>query len=121
MSAASKIAAACLLASVAAGMSLSPVRAMPSDHAFDCADARTATERTICAYPRLKRLDDRIAMTYYILLNDLADPAISNSAKASLRSSQRQHIRGRDACGSNVACLDDVLSLRASRIQNYRG
>ena len=105
------------LAAFAAG---NPASAMPGDHVFDCAEARTPTERTICGHQNLKRLDDTIAITYHVLLNDIAEPTISWRAKIGLRWSQRQYLKDRNACGRDTTCLEEVMGLRSSRIENYR-
>ena len=111
---------AAILAVGLAALAASPASAMPSDHVFDCDQARSPTEKTICAHPNLKQTDDRIAITYHVLMNDIAEPAIGWRAKIGLRFSQRQYLRYRNACGRNTGCLDEVMGRRSARIENYR-
>jgi uncharacterized protein len=98
----------------------SKAHAMPSDTLFDCDDARIVTERTLCARPSLKRMDDSISIAYHVKMAGLASPVLSSRVKAHLRSSQRAHLVRRDSCGANVRCIEAVLIARQSQIEEYR-
>ena len=78
---------------------------------FNCAAARTCTEKVICATPQLSVLDDQMASRYFALR------ALASRAGAqALLSSQRQWLADRDSCGCNANCL---LGYYNSRIRLF--
>lgn len=95
-------------AAVAVGLliaSLAPANAA----SFDCAKARDALEKTICADQELSRLDERLAELFKAASTPL-DPA----DRAALLADQRKWLRGRTVGGPEwEACEpDDALCLK---------
>ncbi|MFL1493627.1 lysozyme inhibitor LprI family protein [Pseudomonas antarctica] len=74
---------------------------------FDCKKASTPVELSLCANPELSRLDTTLGEHYRRALGKL-----QGTPRATLRSDQRAWLKTRDACGSNTACLQPLLSLR---------
>jgi uncharacterized protein len=103
------VAAAVTLAAVS-----SPAGAIET---IDCA-ARplNAAEQTICASQRLQILDAKITEVYADLMYGRR---LSEAAKQTLRASQHAFLARRDSCGRSFDCLEEMMSLRASRMQNY--
>ena len=80
--------------SLPATMELSPGAARAAS--FDCGQARTATEKAICANPALSALDGELAAAYTQRL--ARDPSV--------RQIQRAWLAARSAgCGRRVGCL----------------
>jgi uncharacterized protein len=89
---------------------------------FDCRSAANAAERTICARPRLARLDERMAELYGLLWARL-----DNDNREGLRDYQRSFLATRDKCGRDASCIEgayldqiDVLRRQLER-QPRRG
>lgn len=74
---------------------------------FDCARAVKAAEHAICQDPDLSRSDRHQATLYAALLQSVA-PALRDN----LRASQRQFLRERDGCQSNLPCLQSAYLWR---------
>ena len=92
----------------AALASLLGVAAGPADAAgFDCARAVKAAEHAICEDRELSRSDRHQATLYAALLQAVA-PALRDN----LRASQRQFLRERDGCQSNLPCLQSAYLWR---------
>ena len=82
--------------------SVSAAHAQPS---FDCRKASTATEKAICADPRLARLDRAIAVAFRQLKAELqADDTLPNE--------QEEFLKQRDQCAADAACLMRALDNR---------
>jgi uncharacterized protein YecT (DUF1311 family) len=64
--------------------------------ALDCTKAATPTEKTICAQPALKALDDAMGTAYGALSQRIAP-----DMKPALLTSQRNFIKGREYCGDD--------------------
>ena len=79
---------------------------------FPCSKATTTTERTICAVPRLAAMDEALASAY----RSAGASNIGAGAARALREDQRKWLRGRDACGADVACLEASYRARADDI-----
>jgi uncharacterized protein len=77
---------------------------------FDCAQASTAVERTICAHPRLSRLDEELATAFTAMLGNVANPA-------ALRERQREWLKERDACRDD-ACLERLYTRRVAGLRS---
>jgi uncharacterized protein len=84
---------------------------------IDCARDHNPAERTICDSQHLQILDAQIVEVYAELMTSRW---LAPARKADLKQSQRTFLVRRDACGYNPDCLEDVMAVRASRIQNYR-
>lgn len=78
--------------------------AVPS---FDCALARTTTEKTLCADKNLADLDRLMAKRYRTLRD-----ARNFSQSQSLIASQKAWLKRRDACGSDRNCLQQRYATR---------
>ena len=78
---------------------------------FECTAASTPVERAICGSARLAQLDREIAQAY-----SLAISSLSGEGAQDFTASQRAWIAQRNGCGSNMACLDNVMSQRATML-----
>lgn len=83
---------------------------------IDCAVDRNRTERAICASQRLQILDAKITEVY---ADAMSDRRLSASVKEALRRSQYAFLARRDACGSDAACINGVMTLRFAHIRNF--
>lgn len=73
---------------------------------FDCKQARTATERTICADPMLSSLDEELGTAYRATLEETKD-------KDRLRREQQAWLKERDVrCKADGSCLDTQIRER---------
>ncbi|MFA6957557.1 MAG: hypothetical protein WC538_16920 [Thermoanaerobaculia bacterium] len=78
---------------------------------FDCAKAHSVVETTICASPRLSRLDDELARWYELTSSITVDPK-------GLVTLQREWLRGtRDECGDDTECLEHAMLVRIERLR----
>lgn len=75
---------------------------------FDCTKASTPVEHAICANAQLSRLDEKLALAYR--------DAIAGTAADSIRQTQRDWMRMRDAC-SNDACLEQAYTQRLADLR----
>lgn len=67
---------------------------------FDCARAKLAAEKTVCANDYLRRLDDRTATLYGLLWGRL-----DNNDREGLRDHQLAFLERRNACGPREHCV----------------
>lgn len=79
---------------------------------FDCARAKAASERAICASTVLPALDLRVARAYAEARQVLGGE-LGTWVEGRLRADQRSWLRRRDRCGADVACLTRELRSRA--------
>lgn len=109
-------------AAVAALFALAAGAAFAQTASFDCANAQSAPERTICKTPALGTLDVRMA-TYYQILQE-APPATAGMAYREYRDALRteqadwQH-KTRDVCGAQVACLERAYRDRIGALRDF--
>ena len=96
------------------GTAISPAAAYDT---INCERDRNPAERAICSNQRLQVLDARVTEAYTDIM---LDGHIRSSVKDAVRESQQNFLKHRDACGRDPACLAEVMSLRASRINFYR-
>lgn len=89
--------AAAIAASLLLALTSRPAQAQD----FSCREARTAAERTICATPALKSLDERMARVYGWVWD-----ATPNHRREALRNDQRLFLAERDACDTSRRCLE---------------
>ncbi|MBK8457102.1 MAG: DUF1311 domain-containing protein [Phyllobacteriaceae bacterium] len=82
--------------------------AIPAQAAgFDCAKAKSPTEKAICADKLLSELDGHLARYYTVAAEAVGDGA------ACLKADQRQWVKSvRDACGVKTACLKSAYLKR---------
>jgi len=96
----------------AAAAALSLLLATLSSHAapLDCAKAGSAVEKTICAGPRLSRLDAELAKSYDRASAMTVDPK-------GLLATQREWLRGtRNDCGDDTECLEHAMLVRIEQL-----
>jgi uncharacterized protein len=78
---------------------------------FDCSRAATATEKAICANPRVSDLDEYLGRYY-----QAGRASMGRDAAACLASNQRDWLRSvRNAC-KDAACLERVYLLRLAEL-----
>lgn len=78
---------------------------------FDCAKATSSVEQAICNNAELSRLDTILHDNYQSALANL--PVDQADA---LRSSQRDWLKQRNVCGSQEACLNQLMNQRATQL-----
>jgi uncharacterized protein len=76
---------------------------------FDCVRATSATERTVCASPRLSQLDEHLGRYYAAARTALKDAA------PCLRADQQQWLRNRDQC-KDAGCLESAYLDRLAEL-----
>lgn len=76
---------------------------------FDCARAKTSTEKAICADSGLSSLDEVLELMYSSALRNAATPD-------AIRSEQRAWLQLRNACGSDSACLQEAYQQRLAAL-----
>ncbi len=79
---------------------------------FDCKRAKSPSENSICESYNLAGRDLNVAETYRELLRIQPDDV------EAIRAGQRAWLKERDACGTDVQCLDDSLRERVSDLVN---
>lgn len=88
---------------------------------FDCAKAKSAEEKAVCADPKLSKLDAQMGAAYHVALK-----ALSPQGQVALRDGQRQWIKyGRDVCAKQrgdlpklSTCLAGLYSSRLDELKN---
>ena len=78
---------------------------------FDCTRAASPAEKAICGDEGLSRLDSDLNSAFINAMSAAANPG-------SLRSSQRDWLKRRNACGADTACLERVYQERLQRLQS---
>jgi uncharacterized protein YecT (DUF1311 family) len=86
-------------------------RARP-EPSFDCAKARSPSEKAICGSVELASLDRSVSRSYRMDVKQYGDEGIDPAIVKWVRSSQRQWIKTRDACGGDATCLRKVMNDR---------
>jgi uncharacterized protein len=79
---------------------------------FNCAKARTADEKAICAERALNDKDVRMNELYGINKRTLA-----MGGRGALMDQQQEWLRGRKTCGANKACLNRAYDRRLSDLE----
>ena len=96
---------------------LPPLPPVPNfSPSFNCARARTSSERAVCANPGLAALDRTMASRYVDALRT-ADPA----AAQLLRQTRDPFLGFRERCGSDASCIDRVYRGRIREIDDILG
>ena len=67
---------------------------------YDCAEATTAAEITVCEYGDLNRLDEELSDSYRSLIG-----RVNSRQAAQLRRDQRSWLKARNSCRRDVRCL----------------
>ena len=83
---------------------------------IDCSANLNRAETTICGSQRLQILDAKITEIYAEMM---LGRRLSSAGKENLRDSQYNFLARRNSCGADYVCLEETMSLRASRIRNY--
>ena len=90
--------------------SLAPALAQAAS--FDCAKARTADEKAICANRPLNDKDVRMAQLYEINRKTLA-----MGGRGALEDRQREWLRDRHTCGGRRVCLNRSYDQRLGELE----
>ncbi|MCK0097435.1 caspase family protein [Yoonia sp. F2084L] len=90
-----------------------PQPAEPAPRPAWCVNARTQTERAICANDELATLDLELEMSYKARRQSL-----SANQRDRLLSEQRRWLTARDTCGASLACLVQSYTTRLSALGN---
>jgi len=98
-------------AAVASAILLMPDRSEAAS--FDCARARSASERAICGNRALEDRDVKMA-TLYTVNRQLAG---GMGALGAMRDRQTQWLGERERCGANVACIRRAYDTRITELE----
>lgn len=79
---------------------------------FDCARAKAADERAICADRALNDRDVKMR-----LLFDISRHFVAMGRRGAIEDEQTAWLRGRRACGANRQCLTSAYDHRIERLQ----
>jgi uncharacterized protein YecT (DUF1311 family) len=79
---------------------------------FNCAKAFTKTEKAICASPAIATLDNVMVGLYKKVRG-----ARKGAARNALVAQQKQWLKQRNACGSDIACLAQRYGTRIQQLQ----
>lgn len=77
---------------------------------FECNNATTLTEKSICATPGLSGLDDVLEKDYLHALDVSAD-------KDAILATQRAWLKGRDKCGNDSNCILNAYQKRLKELR----
>lgn len=91
-------------------LAFAPANANPS---FDCAKAKSAAEKTVCEVPDLQWSDRQLARFYKMAIKD------SGYSRAGVVQSQRAFLARRDACGTDIECLDNAYKMQFKALSNF--
>jgi uncharacterized protein len=86
-----------------------PASSAPS---FDCSKAKSAAEKTVCEVPDLQWSDRQLARFYKMALKD------SGYSRTGVMQSQRVFLARRDACGTDIECLDSAYKAQFNALSN---
>lgn len=75
----------------------------------DCSQAHTASEKTICADPKLKELDRTLAQAYH---QGFVRTQAQSPARQALIQSQRAWLKTPNTCNGDTACLQQAYQRR---------
>ena len=103
-----RLALAALALTLVAGSALP---SMASAASFNCARARTADEKAVCANLALNDKDVRMSVLY-----DVNRHTMGMGSRGALQDAQQQWLRDRKTCGSNRACLNRAYDRRLEEL-----
>ncbi len=83
---------------------------------FDCTGAATEVEKIICGSVALAAYDQSVTQTYKLVLEYYQTKKNTDNQIAELKKSQQQWLTQRDACGSDIACLEKAMEERIDGI-----
>lgn len=78
---------------------------------YDCAKARAADEKAICAYLPLNDKDVRMSVLY-----DINKRTLAMGGRGAMQDAQQQWLRDRRKCGANRACLNHAYDRRLDEL-----
>ncbi|PUB09869.1 caspase family protein [Yoonia sediminilitoris] len=78
-----------------------------------CPNARTRTERAICANDTLSALDIALEAAF-----KAKRATLNGAARDALLTQQRAWLRDRDSCGDSVSCMQTTYALRLDQLRN---
>ena len=79
---------------------------------FDCAKARAADEKAICANRALNDAD--VKMTTLLTVDE---HLVAMGARGNMQDDQRDWLKARHTCGGNVKCLTASYNKRLAQVQ----
>ncbi len=94
------------------GASLLPLAVQAAS--YDCTGASSPAEIAVCAHPDLNALDEKLAVLYRSLLNELPVRQADR-----VRQDQRSWLKARNSCGAEVRCLKARYQERIARLNQY--
>lgn len=100
----------CAVVGIVAGFALLGLSmpAMATDYApIDCAKASLATEEAICRNYDLGQSEARMATLFGVVTG-----LVAMGQRGDLGKSQRQWIKSRNECGTNLTCIADAYKTR---------
>lgn len=84
---------------------------------FDCAKARAADEKAICAHRALNDADVKMATMF-----EFERPLLAMGGRGTLQDDQVAWLKQRRRCGGDVACLTRAYDRRIAQLQRtYEG
>jgi len=81
----------------------------PYTPSFDCCKAATPTEKAICSNADLAELDNRLADAYNK----------ASSSKKGMPQEQKEWLKGRNSCLSDIQCLKKSYNSRIKKLEVY--
>ena len=105
-----RLAPALALLTLALSTAAAPTAALAAS--FDCAKARAADEKAICAYRPLNDQDVRLDLLY-----DIHRHTLAMGGRGALEDDQREWLRQRHQCRANRACLVRAYDQRVGALQ----
>ncbi|MGH6672476.1 MAG: lysozyme inhibitor LprI family protein [Xanthobacteraceae bacterium] len=102
-----------LLSTAAFALAVSiPAVGFAADYApIDCARAASAADRTICGNYALGQAEARMATLYGIDMS-----LVAMGQRGDIGDAQKQWLKTREACGTNVACLTKSYNDRVGQL-----
>jgi len=101
---------------LAAGLGLGVMATSAEAASFNCAKAKSPTEKTICGNATLSILDQRMGAKYKVLIKLLG----AGSAQADqIRAEQVWWLSRRDSCGTDAFCVRGQIADRIMDLDGY--
>lgn len=87
--------------------------AAAADYApMDCAQAATASEKTICSHYGLGQLEARMATLY-----QWSTSFVGMGQRGDMQEAQRAFLKERGACGAELRCLREIYEARIRQLE----
>ncbi|MBU2755410.1 DUF1311 domain-containing protein [Acidithiobacillus sp. CV18-2] len=81
-----------------------------------CEKAHTPSEKTVCANPQLKTLDEQLAQAYH---QAFIRTQPNSPERRELIQAQRNWLKTRDTCKADVPCLEQAYRNRIQRLSDH--